>query len=79
MADLNGNPFLLEEAKREPVPAEFEPPTEDYQGLDDSEAAVEPMMLESQIDFGALDWAHGAIPSIGQVDPGTIPQLVSGC
>ena len=41
MADLNGNPFLLEEAKRAPVPEEYDPPTEDYTGLDDSNASVE--------------------------------------
>ena len=79
MADLSGNPFLLEEAKKEPVPEEFEPPSEDFLGLNDSDASVEHMDLESKIDFGALDWAHGAIPSIGQVDPGTMPQLISGC
>ena len=70
---------LLEEPKMEPVLEEYEPPTEDYMGLDDSDASAEPMELESKIDFGAIDWAHGAIPSIGQVDPGTMPQLTSGC
>ena len=79
MADLDENPFLLEEAKRAPVPEEYEPQTEEYTGLDDSNASVEQMELESGIDFGAIDWAHGAIPSIGQVDPGTMPQLTSGC
>ena len=37
------------------------------------------MDLERRTDFGASDWAHGAIPNQGLVDPGTIPQLVSGC
>ena len=41
MADLNGNPFQREEAKREPAAEEYEPPTKDYTGVDDSRDSVE--------------------------------------
>ena len=37
------------------------------------------MSLERPTDFGAHDWGHGAINHQGLVDPGTMPQLVSGC
>ena len=37
------------------------------------------MSLERPTDFGAHDLGHGAMTKQGLVDPGTIPQLVSGC
>ena len=79
MADLNGNPFLLEEA-HDPVPEEYDPqPTEERMLACTPNASFERMELERGIDFAARDWAYGAIPSIGQVDPSTMPHLVSGC
>jgi len=78
MADLNGNPFLLDEEVKERTPSEYNPPMEDFTQAEDSSTSEAPMELERGIDFGAFDWAHGALPSIGQVDPSTMPQLISG-
>ena len=75
MADLNGNPFL-EEAAHNPIPEEYDPQPSEERMLSTS---FEHMDLERGIDFAARDWAYGAIPSIGQVDPSTMPHLVSGC
>ena len=81
MADpYNGNPFLEDREVPEFTPAtEYDPPPEFALDVDDSTASVQPMDLERRTNFGASDWAHGAIPNQGLVDPGTIPQLVSGC
>ena len=80
MAELNGNPFLLEEAALDPTPEEYDPPpAEEPMDLECSNGSIEPMQLERGIDFAAHDWAYVTIPSIGQVDPSTISQLVSGC
>ena len=79
MADLNGNPFLLDEETKEPIPNEYNPPPPaELNQAEDSPVSEVPMDLEHGIDFGALDWAHGALPSTGQVDPSTMPQLISG-
>ena len=54
MTDLNGNPFLLEEAKREPATDEYEPSTQDYTRIDASRDSAEQMELELGIDTGAI-------------------------
>ena len=80
MADpISGNSFTEDQEALEPSHEVSDiPATENYY-QNTSEASAPKMQRSRSSEKSALHWANGAIPDQGLVDPGTLPQLTSGC